>query len=168
MHPCFRTALPGLVVVALATLSAPAFSQGRITAPGSYAVQVGVVPAMLPPGSLPGDIPSLGPDLYEGTLDVSRNVDGSYDLRLRARRGDGALLQAVASFSADWAGFLLGSIPVGEVMAPNALIGIDVAHLLSARINGVGTVDGAKRHVFARIGGGGSVDDFRAVGFGPK
>src|SRR5512147_119570 len=39
--------------------------------PGVYHVNVGVVPALLPAGSLPPDFPSLGPDLFEGTLTVT-------------------------------------------------------------------------------------------------
>ena len=47
--------------------------------PGVYTnVGVGVVPAALPPGSLPGDLPALGPNLYRGTLTVLRNFDNTY------------------------------------------------------------------------------------------
>ena len=74
--------------------------------PGIYSVKVGVVPALLPPGSLPGDLPSLGPDLYTGTLTVTA-ITGGYYAQFKGDRGDGAKLNASATFNRSWAGFKL-------------------------------------------------------------
>jgi hypothetical protein len=125
-------------------------------------VKVGVVPAALPPGSLPAGIVSVGPDLYVGTLTVPQ-VAGGYDVQYRGEREDGAKLMINASFNSSWAGIKFGPLVVGSSNESNVIIGIDVANLLSANINGVGTVDGGVRRLIARIGLGGSVDNVKVL-----
>jgi hypothetical protein len=131
--------------------------------PGVYHVNVGVVPALLPPGSLPGDFPSLGPDLFEGTLTVSGGSSG-YSVQFQdARDTDGAKLNVVASFNGNWAGFKLGSIVVGSSLESDCITGIDGANLISANINGVGTVDGQIQRLIAKVGAGGLVGNWKVL-----
>jgi hypothetical protein len=127
-------------------------------------VGVGVVPAgtqqnpqdELPPGSLPPGLPRFGPDLYRGTLTVLRNGDGTYSVDYNGETADRAKLHVVALFASDWAGIKRGTFPVGTSIENNVIKGIDGANLLSANINGVGTVDGAFQRVIAKFTGDGS------------
>ena len=135
------------------TASAQAYSN----TPGDYTdVGVGNVPAMLPPGSLPSDLPTLGPDLYRGTLTVIHNADGTYSVSYRGETADRAKLNASATFSSAWVGIRRISMVVGTSLEDNVISGIDGAHLLSASINGVGTVDGSFARVIAKFTGDGS------------
>jgi hypothetical protein len=131
--------------------------------PGVYSVNVGVVPALLPPGSLPGDAPSVGPDLYRGTLTVTGG-SGGYSAQFQGKRDtDGAKLNVNASFTGSWAGFKLGSIVVGSSLESDCITGIDSANLISANINGVGTVDGAIHRLIAKIGAGGALGNWKIL-----
>jgi len=130
--------------------------------PGTYNVKVGVVPALLPPGSLPGDLPALGPDLYVGTLVVTLS-GGVYDAQFKGERADGAKLNASATFNSSWAGFKLGSIVVGSSLESDCIVGIDGANLTSANVNGVGTVDGAIQRVIARFTAGPTLAQFKVL-----
>jgi len=130
--------------------------------PGIYSVKVGVVPALLPPGSLPGDLPSLGPDLYTGTLTVTA-ITGGYYAQFKGDRGDGAKLNASATFNSSWAGFKLGSIVVGSSLESDCITGIDGANMVSANVNGVGTVDGANHRVIAKFGAGALLTLFKVL-----
>ena len=127
--------------------------------PGVYSVKVGVVPALLPPGSLPADLPTLGPDLYVGTLTVTGG-GGGFSAQFKGERADGAKLNASANFNGSWAGFKLGSIVVGSSLESDCIIGIDGANLISANINGVGTVDGQIQRVIAKFTAGPTLDKF--------
>ena len=130
--------------------------------PGTYNVKVGVVPALLPPGSLPGDLPSLGPDLYTGTLTVSA-ITGGYYAQFKGDRADGAKLNASATFNSSWAGFKLGSIVVGASLESDCITGIDGANMVSANVNGVGTVDGENHRVIAKFGAGATLTQFKVL-----
>ncbi len=130
--------------------------------PGVYSVKVGVVPALLPPGSLPGDLPLLGPDLYNGTLTVTA-IAGGYTADFQGQRADGAKLNASATFNSSWAGFKLGSIVVGSSLESDVITGIDGANLTSAHINGVGTVDGAVHRVLAKFSAGPTLTQFKVL-----
>jgi len=130
-------------------------AQAYNNTPGTYEVKVGVVPAALPPGSLPPEASNVGPDLYNGTLTVARNADGTYSVSYKGERNtDGAKLNVSATFDSDWAGIKIGSLVVGSSLENNVIIGIDGANLISANINGVGTVDGKIQRVIARFGAG--------------
>ena len=130
-------------------------AQAYNNTPGTYEVKVGVVPAELPPGSLPPEASNVGPDLYNGTLTIVRNADGTYSVAYKGERNtDGAKLNVTASFESDWAGVKIGSLVVGSSLENNVIIGIDGANLISANINGVGTVDGKIQRVIARFGAG--------------
>jgi len=64
-------------------------------------VKVGIVPALLPAGSLPGGLGTIGPDLYVGTLTVVRNPDQTYWVQYQGERqvggiSDNAKLNVVA------------------------------------------------------------------------
>ena len=153
-----------------ALLLAAGFS-GKVSAqpaydntPGVYNdVKIGVVPALLPPGSLPGSVGNLGPDLYVGTLTVSQS-GGGYSVTYQGVRyqggsatgtADGAKLNINASFTADWLGWKKSYLGVGTSME-EIISGIDAIHLIQANINGVGTVDGANQRVIAKFNGTGS------------
>ena len=141
-------------------------AQAYNNTPGSYEVNIGVVPAALPPGSLPPEVSNVGPDLYAGTLVIARNADGTYSVSFKGERvtngvPDGAKLNVNASFESDWAGIKLGSLIVGSSLEDNVVIGIDGANLISANINGVGTVDGKIQRVIARFGAGAVIESFK-------
>lgn len=129
--------------------------------PGVYSVKVGVVPALLPPGSLTG-VGTLGPDLYDGTLTVTAIV-GGYSAQFQGSRADGAKLNVGATFNSSWAGFKLGSIVVGSSLESDVITGIDGANLVSANINGVGTVDGAVHRVIAKFSAGPTLVQFKVL-----
>ena len=141
----------------VAGFAGSASAQAWDNTPGVYTnVGVGIVPAALPPGSLPSDLPELGPDLYRGTLTVIRNSDGTYQVSFHGETADRAKLNANATFASDWAGIRRGSLVVGTSLESDVVIGIDGANLLSANINGVGTVDGQFQRVIAKFSGDGS------------
>jgi len=138
---------------------------GYNNTPGVYTdVNVGIVPALLPPGSIPGGGPTLGPDLYTGTLTISK-ISTGFSASYQGVRGDkpSAILSVNATFTNDWAGFKLGTIVVGTSNEPNCIVGIDGAHLVDAQINGVGTVDGANHRVIAKFTAGPTLGMFKVL-----
>jgi len=146
-----------LALLLVAGFAGVASAQAYDNTPGVYTnVGVGVVPAALPPGSLPSDLPALGPDLYRGTLTIVRNGDGSYSVDFKGQTEDRARLHASATFDSDWIGVKRGSLVVGTSLESDVIIGIDAPNLLSANINGVGTVDNAFKRVIAKFSGDGS------------
>jgi hypothetical protein len=150
-----------LVVGFAGTSSAQAYNN----TPGVYNdIKVGIVPAMLPPGSLPGDLPALGPDLYTGTLTISKSSSG-YTATYDGVRADhnSAHLSVTATFSNAWIGFKLGSLIVGSSLEDGVITGIDESHLLTAGINGVGTVDGANQRVIAKFAAGPALTMFKVL-----
>jgi hypothetical protein len=138
-------------------LAGGAAAQSYDPTPGVYTnIGVGIVPAALPAGSLPGDVPDLGPDLYRGTLTIVRNGDGTYSVSYDGETEARAKIRVTATFASDWAGVKIGSLVVGSSLESDVITGIDGANLLSASINGVGTVDGKFQRVLARFSGDGS------------
>jgi len=138
---------------------------GYNNTPGVYTdVSVGIVPALLPPGSIPGGGPTLGPDTYHGTLTISK-ITGGFAASYTGARLDraNAILIVNATFTDDWAGFKLGNIIVGSSLEPNCIVGIDGAHLVSAQINGVGTVDGENHRVIAKFSAGPTLGMFKVL-----
>jgi len=151
-----------LMVIGFAGTS---MAQGYNNTPGVYTdVHVAVFPALLPPGSIPGGGPSLGPDVYDGTLTISKSSSG-YSAVYSGVRGDrpNAILSVNATFTSDWIGFKLGTIPVGTSQETNCIVGIDGGHLVSAQINGVGTVDQANHRVIAKFSAGPTLDMFKVL-----
>jgi hypothetical protein len=143
-------------------LAGTASAQGYNNTPGTYTdIRVGVVPAMLPPGSLPGDTPLLGPDLYVGTL-VITNSGGGFSATYQGERSDGAKLNIGATFTSSWLGFKISTVLVGTSMEP-IIAGIDGGALLTANINGVGTVDGHNHRVIAKVSAGPTVTQFKVL-----
>lgn len=152
-----------LAVFLVMGFAGTAMAQVYNNTPGVYTdVKVGVVPAQLPAGSLPGTVGSLGPDLYVGTLTISLS-GGIYTVSYQGERSDGAKLHVGATFNSSWAGIKLGSIVVGSSLETNVITGIDGANLLSANINGVGTVDGKNQRVIAKFGPGPTLDQFKVL-----
>lgn len=156
-------------VLLVVGLAGTAMAQGYNNTPGVYNdVKVGVVPAMLPPGSLPADIGTIGPDIYIGTLTITGGP-GGFTATYQGERfhgevtdTDGAKLNVSASFNGNWRGVLISPLLVGSSVEP-IITGIDGANLLSANINGVGTVDGANRRVIARFGPGPTLANFKVL-----
>ncbi len=60
----------------------------------------------------------------------------------------------IATFSSDWLGWRESFLTVGSSME-EVITGIDAIHLLTANINGVGTVDGSNHRVIAKFLGTG-------------
>ena len=149
-----------LALLMVVGVAGTAKAQAYNNTPGTYEVKVGVVPAVLPPGSLPPEASNVGPDLYAGTLVIARNADGTYAVSFKGERQrvDGAKLNVNATFNSDWAGIKIGSLVVGSSLEDNVVIGIDGANLISANINGVGTVDGKIQRVIAKFGAGAMLD----------
>ncbi len=145
-----------LTLVLVAGLTGVASAQYSNATGTFFNVGVGIVPAALPPGSLPGDLPALGPNIYRGTLIIARNGDGTYSAQYKGETAEGAKVIANATFASDWAGIKMGSLVVGTSLESDVVLGIDGANLLSANINGVGTVDGKFQRVIAKFSGDGS------------
>jgi len=150
----------GLMLLMVGCLAGKSFAQYNNT-PGSYSVKVGVVPGALPDAgaSLPPELQNVGPDLYDGTLTVALG-SGGYSVSFKGQRADGAKLIINATFSSAWVGFKLGSLAVGSSFESNVVTGDDIAHIISANINGVGLVNGSNQRVIAKIGPGGTVERF--------
>ena len=96
----------------------------------------------------------------KGTLTISGGA-GGYTVQFQGTRSDGAKLNASASFNGSWAGVKLGQLVVGQSLETNVITGIDVANLVSAQINGVGTVNGQNHRLIAKVGPGGDVTQFK-------
>ena len=147
----------GIALLLVAGLAGVASAHAYSNAPGVYTnVGVGIVPAALPPGSLPGNLPTLGPDLYRGTLSFVRNSDNTYSVSFQGETENKAKLNVGALFASNWVGVKRGTLVVGSSLESDVLTGIDGAHLLSANINGVGTGDGAFKRIIAKFSGDGS------------
>jgi hypothetical protein len=153
----------GLMLLMVGCLAGKSFAQYS-NATGTFNVKVGVVPGALPDAgaSLPAELQNVGPDLYDGTLSVSKSGSG-YSVSFNGTREDGARLIVNATFDNGWAGIKLGSLVVGSSLESNVITGDDIAHLVSANINGVGTVDGSNQRVIAKLGPGGVVDNFKIL-----
>ena len=146
----------GLALLLVAGLAGVASAQAYSNTPGIYTnVGVGIVPAALPPGSLPSSLPALGPDLYRGTLIIVRNLDNTYTVTFQGETENKAKLNVGALFASNWVGIKRGSLVVGTSLESDVITGIDGMHLLTANINGVGTVDGAFKRVIAKFAGDG-------------
>jgi len=149
-----------LMLLMVGCLAGKSFAQYSIPL-GTSSLKIGVVPGMLPDkgASLPPELQNVGPDLYDGTLTVSKG-SGGYTVSYNGRRADGALLVINATFDNGWAGIKQGSLFVGTSFE-TVIMGDDIAHLISANINGVGLVDGSNQRVIAKIGPGGVVERFK-------
>src|SRR5215831_5355447 len=103
----------GLMLLMVGCLAGKSFAQYS-NATGTFNVKIGVVPGALPDAgaSLPPELQNVGPDLYDGTLTVSKSGSG-YSVSFNGRREDGALLVVNAQFDASWVGIKLGSLVVG-------------------------------------------------------
>ena len=156
-----------LAMLMVVGVAGTAKAQAYNNTPGTYDVQIGVVPAELPPGSLPPDIAEVGPDLYAGQLTITKTIDG-YSVSFKGERKtngvfDGARLNITATFNNNWAGIKIGNLVVGTSNESNVIIGIDGANLVSANINGVGTVDGEIQRVIAKFGAGAVLTQFKVL-----
>jgi hypothetical protein len=164
-------AIAVLIVAGLAGKSMAQPTGVYFNTPGVYNdVRVGVVPAMVPPSF--GSLPKLGPDVFIGTLTISKGSSGytaTYDgVRLKGNLFDeldknSAHLGVTATFTNDWIGVKLGTLIVASSLEDNVIIGIDSPHLVSAQINGVGSVDDALHRVIAKVSAGPSLDMFKVL-----
>jgi hypothetical protein len=144
-------ALAAFVVTSVAGTS---FGQ-RINAPGNYNVNVAVDPSYVPPG-----FPPLGPNVYAGVVTI-KNTPHGVSAKFRGTNQEGYHLNMNATFMTGWIGMLLGDHNLGGTIVPDALIGIDVAWMMEAKVNGIGLVDGVTQQVIAKFGQAGVVLDFK-------
>jgi hypothetical protein len=154
-----------VLVFLVAGLSTVAQANGRITMPGTYPAKVGVVPGALPDGGagLPMELQNVGPDLYNGFVTVAMGMGGTYSVQYKGERMDGAKLNVIATFSMDWTGFALGNLVVGSSLESDCIVSIDAMHLISANINGVGTIDGMNQRLIAKAGPGGALTSWKIL-----
>jgi hypothetical protein len=154
-----------VLVLLVAGLSTAALANGRITMPGTYPAKVGVVPGALPDGGagLPIELQNVGPDLYNGYVTISMGAGGTYYVEYKGERMDGAKLIASATFSMDWTGLALGNLVVGSSLESDCIVSIDAMHLMSANINGVGTIDGMNQRLIAKAGPGGTITKYNIL-----
>ena len=151
-----------LAMLMVVGIAGTAKAQAYNNTPGTYDVKLGVVPAALPPGSLPPDVAEVGPDLYTGTLTITKTTTG-YFVQYKGEREDGAKLMVNAEFNNNWAGIKIGQLLVGSSLEDDVIIGIDGANLISANINGVGTVEGKIQRVIAKFGAGAVLDNMKVL-----
>jgi hypothetical protein len=150
----------GLMLLMVGCLAGKSFAQYS-NATGTFNVKIGVVPGALPGGGagLPPELRNVGPDLYDGQITISKS-GGVYNVSFHGQRADGAKLNITAVFDNNWAGIKLGSLVVGSSLESGVITGDDIAHLVSANINGVGLVDGVNQRVIAKAGPGATIDKF--------
>jgi hypothetical protein len=153
-----------LITLLVAGLAGTSFAQYS-NATGTFAAKIGVVPGALPDAglSLPAELQNVGPDLYVGEVTVSGGGGSDFSVSYHGERTDGAKLIINATFSSDWAGLKFGGLMVGDSFETGVITGDDIAHLISANINGVGTVDGVNQRVVAKVGAGGTVTSFKIL-----
>ena len=141
-----------IALLSLFILAGVAPAQVVIDSPGRYEATVVAVPDFTPPG-----LPPLGPSAFHGELLVVE-VGRGWKVMFMGESDSGDKLVANGAFSSGWAGIRLGPFMVGSVMIPDAVIGIDVAHLERGHVNGVGLVGGVIRRLNAQVGPGGVVE----------
>lgn len=154
----------GLGIPALA--ANPVAADGRTTAPGVYPASIVYIPGISVPGGLPSCVDRFAQQIYVGNLTVAQSGSG-YTLSFVGENQDDASLnlRASADFNSSWGGFLLGGLGGRD----DALLGIDVANLVSGRIHGrVLGENGNPGNLLARIGAGGTIERCRFVGRGSK
>jgi hypothetical protein len=162
-------ALPALLAVGFGMFAAaatPATAGGRITAPGVYDASIVYIPGISVPGGLPDCVDKFAQQIYVGKLTVAQSAAG-YTLSFAGENQDDASLslRASAEFNASWGGFLLGDLGGRD----DALLGIDVANLVSGRIHGrILGENGNPGNLLASIGPGGSIERCKFVGRGAK
>jgi hypothetical protein len=146
----------------LAAASAPALAGDRVTAPGEYDVSVVYIPGISVPGGLPACADDFAQQIYVGKLTVARKGEGYTLSFVGENEADPQLnMRATGSFNANWGGFLLGKLGGRE----DALMGIDVANLESARVSGrILGHNGAAGHLNVRVGPGGTIETCRLTG----
>lgn len=152
-----------LAMALLLGVSATASAQ-RITAPGSYDAKVVLLPDLLPAGELKDSLLAHGVDqgiVWEGKVEINQTGNGVYHVTFDGLTADGLGARARAQFSPEWTGFLLGSIPVGAELVTDAIVSIDVAHLIRGAGRGTATVNtGLPVTISGRFGDGGVVLQF--------
>ena len=142
--------------------SAPAQAGDRVTAPGVYDASIVYIPGISVPGGLPDCVENFARQIYIGKLTVAQSGGGYAVSFVGENEEDANLnLRATAQFNSNWGGFLLGGLGGRD----DALMGIDVANLESARIVGrVAGENGKFGVLIARVGAGGSIESCRFVG----
>lgn len=143
--------------LALGALLVVPASAERITQPGTYAVNVVVLPAYVP-----SDLPVLGPNVYSGTAEIMATGSG-VKVEFRGVSPEGHELDIKSKFMTGWRGMLLADIPVGFGSIPNAVVGIDADWMLEATVKGVGSVDGVTQRIKAKVGMHGVVESIKVL-----
>lgn len=143
--------IASITALLLVAVVATGMAQDRINTPGVYEMNAGIAPGLLPMDLDPG-LFDLGPDVYYGEVTIELLFDGTYSVKFKGRRDDGAQAKANAIFDSDWAGIKTGSLIVGSEQVPNCITGIDYANLIEANVNGVGHVYGEIYRYIAKFG----------------
>lgn len=146
-----------LLVCGVATSSAQQYTEGVFEVSGC------VNTLLLPPDfQIPGLNVDLGPDVYHGTLTLTPQSDGTTLAtfvgnadRLPGQPGNspGFPGEATATFAPGWPGVVIGPIVCGGEALQDAIVRIGHDYLISARLAGVGHVDGEVLQVVKLIFG---------------
>jgi hypothetical protein len=153
MTPVRSLAAAALLAVVTAV---PSFAT-VINAPGTYSVSVAVDTSLLPV-PVPG-LPSLGPDVYSGTVVIAARSFG-FSAQFRGTSTSGDRLNIKARLAHRWSGLTVSPVVVDGQVVADAVIGLDSASLISMEIDGAGHVDGVRSDVLAKVGAGGVLKDF--------
>jgi hypothetical protein len=151
------------MTVAAAT---PVLAGERTTTPGTYPASIVYIPGISVPGGLPDCVDKFAQQAYVGQLTVVQTGSG-YTLSFTGENQDDASLslRASAEFNSNWTGFLLGGLGGRD----DALLGIDVANLVSARIHGrILGENGNPGNLLVRVGEAGAITSCKFVGRGSK
>ena len=151
--------LPAILAIGLGVAvaaSTPAQAGGRITAPGTYDASVVYIPGISVPGGLPECVDQFAQQIYVGQLTVKQTASGYTVSFVGENEEDPKLnVRATAEFNSNWGGFLLGALGGRD----DAIMGIDAANLVSARIQGriVGQ-NGKAGTLQVKVGAGGVIE----------
>jgi hypothetical protein len=160
-------------IVALLLVCGVATSPAQQYTEGVYEVSGCVNTLLLPPDFQVPGLPDLGPDVYHGTLSLIPQPDGTTlatfignSDRSEGQPGNspGFPGEATAIFGPGWPGVVIGPMIIGSESVPDCIVRIGHEYLLSARLAGVGHVDGEILQVVKLIfGPEGSLEEFKTV-----
>jgi len=142
----------------------PVVAGERVTTPGVYDISVVYIPGISVPGGLPECVEKFAEQTYLGQLTVTKTATGSHMSFVGTNADDPRLnIRASADVNENWGGFLLGPLGGRE----DALVGIDVANVVSGSITGfVSGENGKKGRLMVKVGAAGEIIDCKFVGGG--
>jgi hypothetical protein len=151
------TSVRPLAAAALLFAAAAPSHATVINTPGTYSVTVAVDTSLLPV-PVPG-LPSLGPDIYSGTVIITARNFG-YSAQFRGTSASGDRLNIKSRFAHGWFGLTVSPLVIQGQVISDAVIGIDGSSLISMEIDGIGHVDGVRSDVKAKVGAGPTLKNF--------